>query len=141
MTNFLSAHIPFAIVFPVIEAACLRIAERASLGNKMNSVDNTRDLESHLSRNHRVLALFFSSWCPFCQEFIPSFNKSTNGRGFGEALHIQVDDYDNPLWDEYSIESVPTVILFEQGQVSKRLDGKLGQGLSEKQLNDWLRKL
>jgi len=107
----------------------------------MNSVKNKRDLGNHLSRNRRVLALFFSSWCPFCQEFLPSFSRSTKGSDFGEVLHVQVDDYDNPLWDEYSIESVPTVIFFEQGTVSRRLDGKLGQGLSEEQLHEWLRTL
>ena len=107
----------------------------------MNTVCNKTDLENSLSRNHRVLALFFSSWCPFCQEFLPSFDRSTRGGSFGEVLWVQVDDYDNLLWEEYSIESVPTVILFEQGNVLRRLDGKLGFGLSEKQLNEWLRKI
>jgi hypothetical protein len=49
-----------------------------------------------------------------------------------------VDDYDNPLWEEYSIGVVPTVLLFEEGTVCRRLDGRFGYGLSEKQLKEWL---
>jgi hypothetical protein len=49
-----------------------------------------------------------------------------------------VDDDDNPLWEEYSLEAVPAVILFENGNVTRRLDCQLGIGLNEKQLKDWL---
>ena len=41
-------------------------------------------------------------------------------------------------WDNYDIEAVPTVIFFEKGKVSRRLDGRFGIGLSEKQLVVWL---
>ena len=51
---------------------------------------------------------------------------------------MRVDDYDNPLWEEYSIGVVPTVLLFEEGKVCRRLDGRFGYGLSEKQLKEWL---
>jgi hypothetical protein len=53
-------------------------------------------------------------------------------------IHVLLDDYDNPLWDEYSIEAVPTLIFFAKGKVSRRLDGKSGAGLNEKQLKVWL---
>ncbi len=36
------------------------------------------------------------------------------------------------------MEAVPTVILFEKGKVTKRLDGRFGVGLTEKQLDNWL---
>jgi thioredoxin-like negative regulator of GroEL len=55
------------------------------------------------------------------------------------TLRVKVDDDDdNPLWEEYSIEAVPTVILFEEGKVCRRLDGIFGYGLSENQLEEWL---
>ena len=53
-------------------------------------------------------------------------------------LRVKVDDDDNPLWEEYSIEAVPTVILFEAGTVRRRLNGRFGYGLSEKQFAEWL---
>jgi hypothetical protein len=38
------------------------------------------------------------------------------------------------------MEAVPTVMLFENGKATRRLDASLGFGLSEKAFNDWLRK-
>ena len=55
-------------------------------------------------------------------------------------IHVLLDDYDNPLWDDYEIDAVPTVIFFEKGKISKRLDGRLGVGLSERELENWLGK-
>ncbi|HII86086.1 TPA: thioredoxin family protein [Candidatus Bathyarchaeota archaeon] len=107
----------------------------------MKRIDSKHELEKILCMNKKVLALFFSSWCPFCQNFLPSFNRGLEKNSFDEVLHVMVDDYDSSLWEEYSIESVPTVVLFEQGNLSKRLDGKLGCGLNEKQFLEWLQGL
>jgi thioredoxin 1 len=104
----------------------------------MIEVSSKRDFESQLKKNKRVLALFYASWCPYCRSFLPVFDKNASKRGFDLVLRVKVDDYDNPLWDEYSIEAVPTVVLFDEGKVCRRLDGRLGYGLSEKQLKEWL---
>ena len=46
-----------------------------------------------------------------------------------EPIEAVIDDEDNPLWDKYSVNIVPTVLFFDQGKVVKRLDGKGGVGL------------
>jgi len=104
----------------------------------MIEVNNKSDLESQLQKKKRILALFYASWCPFCISFLPVFDKNSSKQGVNLVLRVKMDDYDNPLWDEYSIEAVPTVILFDEGKVCRRLDGKLGCGLSEQQLEEWL---
>ncbi len=104
----------------------------------MIEVDNEKDLNSQLKANGKVLALFYASWCPHCKRFVPIFDKKTPGCDVGTVIHVLLDDYDSSLWDEYSVEAVPTIIYFCEGKVSRRLDGKLGSGLSEKQLNEWL---
>ena len=81
----------------------------------MVKVSCIRDLESQLSRNKRVLALFYASWCPFCRSFLPVFDHCSK-QDFGLILYVNVDDYDSPLWDEYSVEEVPTVIFFKEGK-------------------------
>lgn len=104
----------------------------------MIEVSNKSDLESQLKKGERVLALFYSSWCPFCRRFLPVFDKNCSKYGFDLILRVKVDEDANPLWEEYSIEAVPTVILFEDGKVCRRLDGRFGYGLSEGQLEEWL---
>ena len=51
-----------------------------------------------------------------------------------------MDNYDDPLWEDYSIEAVPTVIVFSQGEVRSRLDGRSGYGIGELQFKEWLKK-
>jgi thiol-disulfide isomerase/thioredoxin len=107
----------------------------------MHSVSSKNELSSFLSENEKVLALFYSTWCPFCQEFLRHLKQEMGEVGYAKTLHVIVDDYDNPLWEEYSIEAVPTVIFFAHGNVSNRLDGRLGEGLSQKKFHTWLRQL
>lgn len=105
---------------------------------KMIEVDTKEDLDKELHKNGKVLVLFYASWCPFCTRFVPVFDKKVVNLKVGSVIHVVLDDYDNPLWDEYEVEAVPTVIFFEQGKVSRRLDGRFGVGLNEKQLSLWL---
>lgn len=104
----------------------------------MIEVDNKEDLEKELKKNKQVLVLFYASWCPYCKSFLHAFDKNAVTYGFKSTLLVNFDDYDNPLWDDYSICAVPTVIFFDEGKVCRRLDGNLGAGLSEKQLKVWL---
>jgi thioredoxin 1 len=104
----------------------------------MIEVDNEQDLNEELKKNVKVLVLFYASWCPYCMAFVPVFNKKVGSFGVGPVVHVLLDDYDNRLWDDYDIEAVPTVIFFEKGKFCRRLDGRFGAGLSEKQLVVWL---
>jgi thiol-disulfide isomerase/thioredoxin len=106
----------------------------------MIKVDNQQDLNQELTKNEKLLAIFYASWCPYCVAFVPVFNKRVGNFSVAPVIHVLLDDYDNPLWDYYDIEVVPTVIFFEKGKVCRRLDGKFGVGLSEKQLVVWLDK-
>ena len=106
----------------------------------MIEVSNESDLACQLKAHKKVVALFYASWCPFCISFLPVFSKNDQ-EDSNEFLRVKVDDYSNPLWEQYSLEVVPTIIFFERGKVSQRLDGILGFGLSEKQFSDWLEEL
>ena len=104
----------------------------------MIKISNKQDIDSELKKNKNVLALFYSSWCPYCTRFVPTFDKKVASLGVKNVIHVLLDDYENPLWDDYDIPAVPTIILFEDGKVYKRLDGKLGTGLSEGQFKTWI---
>ena len=104
----------------------------------MIKISNKQDIDSELKKNKKVLALFYSSWCPYCTGFVPTFDKKVASLGVKNVIHVLLDDYENPLWDDYDIPAVPTIILFEDCKVFKRLDGKLGSGLSEGQFKTWI---
>jgi len=107
----------------------------------MIEVDNKADLNKLLEKNSKVLALFYATWCPYCQNFLRSFDRNITDYNCDMVLRVNLNDYDNPLWDDFSVEAVPTVILFENKEVTNRLDGGSGKGLNETQLKEWLKAL
>jgi len=98
-------------------------------------VDNEQGLKDTLKANERVIALFYASWCPFCVDFLPVFQKCAEGEGLG---FLVVQDDQETMGDRYAVEVVPTVLFFEKGKVAKRLDGVPGVGLNEKKLTDFI---
>jgi thioredoxin 1 len=104
----------------------------------MIKVHNQQELNVELNKHKNVLALFYSSWCPFCIGFIPAFDKKVAGICFESVIHVILDDYDDPMWDDYDIPAVPTIIYFDGGKVCKRLDAQLGRGQSEAVFKKWL---
>ena len=79
----------------------------------------------------KVFVLFYASWCPFSQRFLPIFKKYAEKSQ--DCLRVKTDDKAS-LCEKYSVDEVPTVLLFERGTVTKRLDGEPGAGLNEAKL-------
>jgi len=104
----------------------------------MKEVDNEDDLMNILRATERVLVLFYASWCPFCRGFLPIFKEYARKNRRDEFLCVKIDDENNPLWEKYDVEVVPTIVLFEGERVQRRLDGVLGVGLTKDQFKDFL---
>jgi thiol-disulfide isomerase/thioredoxin len=81
-----------------------------------------------------AFVLFYASWCPFSQAFLPVFEKHANGRD-NEFVRVSLDGNED-LFEEHGIDVYPTVLFFKNGAVVRRLDGKHLSGLKEKQLTE-----
>jgi thioredoxin 1 len=79
--------------------------------------------------------LFFASWCPFCREFYVTFEAAAKNRGISWSS-ADISDDNNPLWESFNIEVVPTLIIFKEGEAVFRRDGVRGRGLSEKAIDE-----
>jgi len=104
----------------------------------MIEVIDQDELTKHLKTHPRVIALFYASWCPFCRIFHSTFNKKAQNPGKATYMRVQIDEDENPIWETYSLNAVPSIILFENGKVAKRLDCQMGMGLNELQFEKWL---
>ena len=98
----------------------------------MSKIDVEYDFDKALKTEGKTFVLFYASWCPFSQRFLPIFEKYAQDNP-QSCLRIKIDDKAK-LCEKYSVDVVPTVLLFEKGKVTKRLDGTRGVGLNEKQL-------
>jgi thioredoxin 1 len=95
-------------------------------------IENESYLENILSECSSLLVLFYASWCPYSQRFLPTFEKhaENNEKNFCRVLTDEI----KTCKENYSIAVVPTVIFFKNGKIAKRLDGIIGKGLNENQL-------
>ena len=63
------------------------------------------------------------------------FQAGAEKAGIAWAL-MDISDQDSPLWETFSIEVVPTIIVFKEGEAVFRKDGVLGRGLSERAVDE-----
>jgi len=102
----------------------------------MSKLDVEYELENALRNKEKVFVLFYASWCPFSRRFLPVFEKYSEARP-KSCMRVKIDDKAE-LTEKYSIDVVPTVLVFEKGRVTKRLDGEPSAGLEENQFKKLL---
>ena len=98
----------------------------------------TEELDSAIQSRDKLMVLFYASWCPFSQAFLPTYLAHA-AAGDPCYARIIVDD-DDPLVEKYGISVFPTVLFFEKGALVRRLDGTYHRGLSHGQLQDFARR-
>lgn len=78
-----------------------------------------------ISGNQLVLVDFFATWCQPCKMMHPILEqvKSTLGNKL-RVIKIDVDKFE-PLSEQYQIQSVPTLILFKNGEILWRQSGAM----------------
>lgn len=92
-------------------------------------------VEGKLKRTGLILVLFYADWCPFCIAFKPTFEDFAKNEkvDFGEA---NISHYEDPLWEQFKIRVVPSVLVFKDGEPLKRKDGVLLRGLEKADLDE-----
>ena len=86
----------------------------------------------------KAVVLVHATWCPFCTRFKPVFGRAAAELKGWDALECIIDDEANPVWARYHVDAVPTLLFFEDGVVTRRLDSALGVGLTESDLRQAL---
>ncbi len=88
----------------------------------------------------QALVMFYADWCPFCQKFKPIFESAANSLSSRQKFYeSNINDDDNPLWERFSINAVPTLIAFEKGKIISRRDARKGLGLNKSDLDSILK--
>lgn len=71
----------------------------------------------------KVLVDFWAPWCGPCQMLSPIIEElATELEGKIKVVKINVDE-ESQVASEYGVQSIPTVIIFENGQVKDQIIG------------------
>ena len=72
----------------------------------------------------RVLVDFFATWCGPCRMLAPILEEVDERKEAGDLLIVKVDvDEAGEIAAKYGIQSIPTLILFENGKAVKNALG------------------
>jgi thiol-disulfide isomerase/thioredoxin len=93
---------------------------------------NEANFEESVEAMEKAFVLFYASWCPFSQRFLPIFKEYAKSHP-KECLSVMID-FKPELCEKYGIEYYPTVLLFKNGKLAKRADAMPGVGLTKAQL-------
>jgi len=92
-----------------------------------------------LSNGTKTLVLFYADWCTYCSNFKPTFEEINSDKIQKKAALVNEDE--NPLWERFDIQMVPTMIAFQNGKILTRRDGKGGIGLTRKDMESIVKEL
>ena len=95
--------------------------------DRLEQLDASAFSGRRLDRSGTWAVLFHAAWCGFCRRFAPIFAALGS-----DHAHLAIGDVtsdSSPLWDDFEIELVPTVIVFRDGAAVERFDGRPAEGL------------
>ena len=89
----------------------------------MEIINEQQFSQKVLSSNKLVLVDFFATWCGPCHMIAPILEQvSKESNGEYEVYKVDIDQNEN-LARSYGIMSIPTMILFKDGQIVDKMIG------------------
>lgn len=88
----------------------------------LKHIENKTQFEEAIKAQKKVLVDFFAVWCGPCNALAPILEDVASEHEEMDVLKIDVDKVPD-VAAQYGIQSIPTLILFEEG---KAIDMRLG---------------
>ena len=89
-----------------------------------------------VSINDLVLIDFWAEWCGPCKKLSPILDEISNDTGLLVGKLNIDENPEKPL--EYSVQSIPTMVLFKSGQPVKTIVGAKPKHVLLKELSEWI---
>ena len=82
----------------------------------MRIIETVKEFDEVINTNNKVLVDFYADWCGPCKMLAPVLEKISANRPNDVIVKVNVDNL-GEIAQRYGIMSIPTLIVFENGQV------------------------
>ena len=87
------------------------------------STDNDFEAALKHSHKHPVLVDFWAPWCPPCNNLAPVIEEiARDYQGKADIFKVNIDQH-SKVTSKYGIRSIPTIIIFKDGEPIKQTTG------------------
>ena len=86
-----------------------------------------------LNRPGTFAVCFSAAWCPVTRRFMPKF-VALNGKLPAILAIADITDKKDSLWDTFRIRITPSIIVFRDGDVQLRINGRRFFGITDSAL-------
>jgi thioredoxin 1 len=89
--------------------------------NTPTEAKNPREFDEALNRDGKVLVDFYADWCAPCKMMEPAVREVAR-EGTVEVIKVDIDENQKAA-SAYGVRSVPTLVLFRDGEAVRRAVG------------------
>jgi thioredoxin 1 len=103
----------------------------------MQEIQNATEFQQHvLQSSLPVLVDFSATWCGPCRMLAPVVEEfSKEQTGTWNVYKVDIDKTPD-IADQYGIQAVPTLVVFQQGKIAAQRSGAMAKNA----LNKWVEK-
>lgn len=84
----------------------------------IEQMTSTQEFNETIKNSPDVLVEFFATWCPHCRKFYPVLEQAAAQLAAKGVRTVQCDvDKLSDLADTYQIDTIPTLVFFQNGQL------------------------